>query len=109
MASGTINNDLRWKRLTVSAVGSTEISLPSSFSEIYVRTMVTAGGYEYAFTMHLLSDELGTTNKYYCGGLANGSDSQYILAAKYNTIHVDTLYFNGTNRKSDAVTYVAYR
>ena len=109
MASGTINNDLRWKRLTASAVGSTEISLPSSFSEIYVRTMVTVGGYDYAFTMHLLYNELSATNKYYCGGLANGSDCQYILAAKENAVHVDTLRFNGTDLKANATTYVAYR
>ena len=105
-----LNDSLAWKLLTGNLSGTASQSLTGiTFRELYVRTSITVSGTTYCFLFMLLKNELGSSNKNYCGGLANGNNSSCRIAASLSSVNLNEVYLNGTAYTSNANTAVFYR
>lgn len=105
-----LNDSLTWKLLTRNLSGTASQSLTGiTFQELYVRTSITVSGTSYCFLFTLLKNELGSSNKNYCGGLANGNNCSCRITASLSSVNLNEVYLNGTAYTSNASTAVFYR
>lgn len=104
----TINSNLRWEYVG-DATGSTSLSLPSEYNELYVECAISGGSGTVNFQIPKIA--LSSTTKAYSGGRYDSAASFVSVAISINTTSVSLAVVKGNmgDNLSDSVLKVWYR